>query len=356
MDPIRIAVALPHLGVYGGVRRFLELGNAWAARGHSVALLLPDSAAAREPWIPFRGRVGSLSGLASGAADVYLSPDPALFTAHVPHGALRVFYSVLEGAPGEAEAARRADLLLANSSGLARYWKRRGLSAVAAPGGVNPGMFHPPAPDARAERAGKGAPVRALVYGRLSRRRKGSWTAVRAVETAARAARVPVELTLFDARPAPGDEARTELPRALSIPHRWVHEPSQEELAALYGDADLFVSAERRAGWCNTAAEAMACGAAVVCTPSGTEDFAKDGDTALVSPVAWAWLLARAAARLLRDPGERLAMAERGRLRIGGFTWERTAERIESAIAGRLGAPGAQVGGADEAKPARAAR
>jgi glycosyltransferase involved in cell wall biosynthesis len=349
MDPLRIAVALPHLGVYGGIRRFLELGNVWAARGHEVALLLPQDAAAREPWIPFRGRVGSLAELSAGAADVFLSPDPGLFAAHPSPGALRVFYSVLEGAPGERDAARGADLLLANSAGLARYWRRRGVEAVPAPGGVNPGTFRPPAGDLRPERARRGAAVRALVYGRLSRRRKGSWTAVRAIEAAARATRVPVELTLFDARPVPGEGGRADLPRRLSIPYGWVREPSQEALAALYGDADLFVSAERRAGWCNTAAEAMACGAAVACTRSGTEDFARDGETAFVSPAPWAWLLARAVTRLLRDPEARLALAERGRRRIAEFTWERTAERIETAMAARIGVGTARKGGRREA-------
>jgi glycosyltransferase involved in cell wall biosynthesis len=115
-----------------------------------------------------------------------------------------------------------------------------------------------------------------------------------------------------------------------------VRDPRQEELAALYGDADLFVSAERRAGWCNTAAEAMACGAAVVCTRSGTEDFARDGSTALVSRYAWSWLLASAVARLLRDPALRAAVAERGRREMEEWSWERTARRIETAIAARL--------------------
>ena len=364
MAPLRIAVALPHLGVYGGVRRFLELGNVWVARGHEVSLFLPEGAPARDPWIPFRGRVGALAELRSSRADVFLSPDPALFLSHDAAGALRVFYSVLEGAPRERDAARHAHLVLANSKGLERYWNRRGVAAVRAPGGIDPALFHPPAVDPRPARGRAGDPLHALVYGRLSRRRKGSWAAARAIEAASKSARVPVTLALFDAAPAParggGGEAgpaaaapavRPDLPRPLTIPHRWVRDPGQEELAALYGDADLFVSAERRAGWCNTAAEAMACGAAVVCTRSGTEDFARDGDTALVCRYGWPWLLARAAARLLRDPALRGSLAARGREAVGAFTWERTAERIEEAIAARL--PGrAREGGSREARAA----
>ena len=33
---MRISTFLPHVGVFGGVRRFLELGNAWCAAGHEV--------------------------------------------------------------------------------------------------------------------------------------------------------------------------------------------------------------------------------------------------------------------------------------------------------------------------------
>jgi glycosyltransferase involved in cell wall biosynthesis len=218
---------------------------------------------------------------------------------------------------------------------MVRYLERRGVRAVPAVGGVNLNVFRPPASDPRPARAQNGLPLRALVYGRLSRKRKGTLAAAHAVSMAARRAKTPVELTLFDA-PPPGEPPPPErLP--LRIPHRWVLHPSQEELAALYGDADIFVSAERRAGWCNTAAEAMACGAAVVCTRSGTEDFARHEETALVSRFPWTWALARQVARLLRDPSLRAAIAERGRDRIRWFTWERTADAIEAALRERLG-------------------
>ena len=334
MDALRIAVALPHLGVYGGIRRFLELGRVWTARGHEVALLTPASGAAERPWLPFPGKVGTLEELRARPWDVLLSPDPELFLQSKPPGALRVFYAVLEGAPRAREAWRDADLVLANSRGMARHLARHRVRAVHVPGGVNTEFFRPPDPDPRPARAGAGEPVRALVYGRLSRRRKGSWTAVRAIEAASAASRVAVSLTLFDT-PPPGTPEPA-LGRDLGVPFQWVLRPTQEELRALYSEADLFVSAERRAGWSNTTAEAMASGAAVVCTPSGTEDFAENGVTAAVARWPWTWLLARKIAPLLLDAGERRALAQRGRERIGEFTWERTADRIEQALEAAL--------------------
>lgn len=332
MDRLRIAVALPHLGVYGGIRRFLELGNVWSDRGHEVALLTPRGD--ERAWLPFRGRIGALGPEALRGWDVLLSPDPERFVAAGAPGALRVFYAVLEGAPGERAALAAADLVLANSSGIARYIQRRGVVAVPAPGGIDPSRFRPADPDPRRERAARGEPVRVLIYGRTSRKRKGTWTAVRAVERAARSARAEVLLTLFDSPPE-GIGAPS-LPRAPRVPHRWVLHPTQEDLALLYADADLFVSAERRAGWCNTGAEAMASGAALVCTRSGTEDFAHDGVTALVSKRNWSWTLARRIAPLLREPERRMAIAARGRSKIHEFSWERTAETIERALRVRL--------------------
>src|SRR5882672_4987628 len=345
MTPLRIALALPHLGVYGGVRRFLELGEVWTRRGHEVAVLVPDGDGAR-PWVPFSGMLLPLAELPLGSWDAMISPDPELFLRCRAPGALRVYYSVLEKAPGEERAVRAADLVLANSAGMRRYLSRKGVAAEDAAGGVNVGWFRPPDPDPRASRGSAGTrsagggrpdagPIRALVYGRLSRRRKGTWVATRAIERAALACDVSVQLTLFD---APPDGMAPSLPRKLRIPHRWVMNPTQRELADLYGEADLFVSAERRAGWCNTAAEAMACGAAVVCTRSGTEDFAINGVTAAVARWGgWSWVLSRAVEPLLRDAERRRALAARGTLKIQEFSWERTADRIERALTARMG-------------------
>jgi glycosyltransferase involved in cell wall biosynthesis len=312
--------------VYGGIRRFLELGEVWVKRGHRVAIFVPDPVVTR-PWLPFSGAILPLPELPLGAWDAVISPDPALFQRTRSPGALRVYYSVLEKAPDEGRALREADLVLANSAGMRRYLERKGVRAWDAAGGVNLTRFHP------SPRQGPSEPVRVLVYGRLSRRRKGTWLAVQAIERAAEASGVPVTITLFD---APPEGEQSALPRPPRVPHRWVLNPSQSDLAELYRASDLFVSAERRAGWCNTAAEAMASGTAVVCTRSGTEDFAQDGVTAAVSRWRFTWALSNAIRPLLSDPERRAALAARGLAKIQEFSWERTADRIELALQSRL--------------------
>lgn len=234
MGPLRIAVLLPHLGVYGGIRRFLELGSVWTRRGHRVALLLPADRAAEAPWLPFPGEIGALDRLRSeGAWDVVISPDPGLFLRSFesdPSGpALRVFYAVLEGAPRAREAWRRADLVLANSSGMHRFLERQGVRAAGVPGGVNTSFFTPPDRDPRLE--GDRAPVRFLVYGRLSRKRKGSETAVRAIARACRSARVGATITMFDSPPAGAGAPSLRAPAGTAL--RWVIDPTQESLRDL---------------------------------------------------------------------------------------------------------------------------
>src|SRR5258705_7166395 len=159
MDRLRLAVALPHLGVYGGVRRFLELGRVWTERGHDVTIATPggeQGSAGRRiedraevAWLPFPGRLATIDEMARERWDAVLSPDPVLFRDLHPNGALRVFYAVLEKAPGAEEAWRSADLVLANSAGMTRHLGRRGVPAIPAVGGVNLSLFHPPDPDPR---------------------------------------------------------------------------------------------------------------------------------------------------------------------------------------------------------------
>src|SRR5437867_12554301 len=110
MGSLRMALALPHLGVYGGIRRFLELGEVWIRRGHEVAILVPEGSTGR-PWVPFSGSTLPLSALPFGGWDLLLSPDPTLFLPCRPPGPLRLASSVSDRAPPEDRALRSADLV-----------------------------------------------------------------------------------------------------------------------------------------------------------------------------------------------------------------------------------------------------
>ncbi len=318
---MRISLFLPHVGVFGGVRRYLELGNAWSGLGHAVTLFHPAGTA--PDWLPFVGRVAPLATARDSDADLALSGDPHTWEAFRAHRSMRhVYYCVLERDPGLPRAiADSAVLLAANSSELRRAVSRRsGRAVLDGTGGIQLTQFRPdPA------RRPSGA-MRVLVNGRRSRPKKGTDLILRALRSiTGRVA--PFEIVLFDSLdPANARDPRDGAP--LPPNARYVLNPTQNELAVLYQSAHVFLAAERKAGWCNTAIEAMASGCAIACTRSGTRDFARHGETALVVPVRHPWFIARAARRLLSDETLRTRLGDAGPVAAAPWSWERLAHRL----------------------------
>jgi glycosyltransferase involved in cell wall biosynthesis len=113
------------------------------------------------------------------------------------------------------------------------------------------------------------------------------------------------------------------------VPYNFYINLPQNKMAGLFSQADIFVSAERRAGWSNTTAEAMACRLPVVCTRSGTRDFAVDRQTALVVPFSHSLLLSFQIKRLIKDANLRSRLAQAGYERIKLFSWSSLADKLE---------------------------
>jgi len=316
---MRISTFLPHTGVFGGVRRFIELGNEWADAGHDVTLFHTDGSP--PGWLPYRGRVAPLAAAAGAGCDLAICADPHTYDAFRAHrAAIHVYYCVLEGDAGLARAIADPGIrLAANSSELRRGVARRsGRPVIDGIGGIRTTQFRPE-PGRRAAR-----PLRVLVNGRRSRPRKGTDLVLRAL--AGIGPRVDFEVVLFDTvDPHNRQDPRDGAP--LPVNARFVLNPSQGELVALYQSAHVFVAAERRAGWCNTALEALACGCALVCTRSGTGDFARDGENALVT-LRHPWFLRRAIRRLLADSALRERLSLAGPASAMPWAWPRLANKL----------------------------
>ena len=318
---MRIGLFLPHVGVFGGVRRYLELGNEWVALGHEVTLHHP--AGTPPVWLAWSGATEPLARAASTSSDLAICGDAGTYAAFRAHRAQRhVYYCVIEGDPGAAAAIAAPGVRLMANSGPLRAWleRRSRRPVLDGVGGIRPERFRPDA----ARRAA--SPLRVLVYGRRSRVKKGTDLVLRAL--APLAGRVPAfETVLFDSvdpatnRQDPRDDA------PLPPDARFVLNPSQDELVALYQSSHVFVAAERKAGWCNTALEALACGCALVCTRSGTTDFARDGENALVT-LRHPWFLRRRIRRLLGEGHLRERLAAAGPASAAPWSWSRLARRI----------------------------
>jgi glycosyltransferase involved in cell wall biosynthesis len=326
---MRIAALLPHVEVFGGVRRYLEIGNALVRRGHGFTLFTPEGE--KPDWLEYRGEARPFEAVSEAEFDIALCSEYSILD-HFDalRAGAKCFYFVLEGHKREKETVRRGYHLLGNSEGICRRVERKyGVRCHRAPGGINPDIFFPLPRDGPADEEFK-----ILCYGRIYKKRKGIQKVVRAVEKLHKR-RPRLRLVFFDS--LVGRDKRD--PRPLirtSVPHEFYLDLAQNRMAWLFAQADIFVSAERRAGWSNTTAEAMACRIPVVCTASGTRDFAVHEKTALVVPFAHPWFLRRGIKRLIDDPGLRRRLAEAGYRKIGEFTWDALAGRLEAIFRGFL--------------------
>jgi hypothetical protein len=110
-------------------------------------------------------------------------------------------------------------------------------------------------------------------------------------------------------------------------------------LRRFYDSIDVMVTTETSAGWCNTAAEAMASGIPTIVTPAGTIDFAKHGENAIVIPEPSAELVRDAIGRLTSDPALARRLAAAGAVTLRTFDWNAyAAQLLEIATLPRHGA------------------
>lgn len=319
---MKVAFVEPHLKLFGGIRRILELANRLTLRGVEVTVFHPDGTPCE--WMECVAAVQPSATLLDAPQDVVIYNDPNPYDFRLVRRSaarLKVFYVLelyekilLSGfqpmiyRPRHQRtrymkrSLRAGYLVLTNASWLSSFLRERmGLDSTLLLGGVNREMFHP------IERpANRG--FRVLCSGD-PRPRKGTASIRRAVEVA-RGTRSDIELETYYGRGVP-----------------------QHEMAAVYGAADLFVEASTQAGWNNPAAEAMACGVPLVCTDiGGVRDFAVHEETALLVPPADPGALAQAILRLAGDEGLSKSLAARGLERIARFDWDDSAERLHEIL------------------------
>ena len=134
-----------------------------------------------------------------------------------------------------------------------------------------------------------------------------------------------VPVTLFGTKPRPAD-----LPGWMG----YVENPDQKKLVSdLYNRHAIYLGASLAEGWALPPAEAMACGCAFVGTTiGGFRDYAKDGDTALLSaPGDRAGMLANLV-RITLDARLRRDIQRSGTENIQKFTWDRAGAALEAYL------------------------
>ena len=130
------------------------------------------------------------------------------------------------------------------------------------------------------------------------------------------------ELCMFGIEPEIGEQYGT----------RYVERPSDEGVNRLFNEASVFVQTSTHEGFCLPPLEAMATGAAVVCTDAhGNRDFCVDGVNCLM-PDPTPESVSAALRRVLEDAGLRERLGRAGIETAAEYAWERRIDELESYL------------------------
>jgi len=285
-------------------------------------LFHPDGS--KPEWFDYKGITKSFSSLGEDTFDIGVCSEYSILPYFEKLNArTKFFYFIQEGHKKEKEVIKKNYFFLGNSGGICdRIEKKYKITCYRAFGGVNPKFFFP------LDKKAQGEEFRILCYGRIYKRVKRVKYILSAVEGLYK--KYPrLRFVMFDT--LVGEDRRDPRPMINTrVPHEFYLNLPQSKMAWLYSQGDIFVSAERRAGWSNTTAEAMACQIPVVCTKKGTRDFAVHNQTALVVPFPHPLLLRRQIKKLIKDEKLRLRIARAGYEKILAFSWSSLADRLES--------------------------
>jgi glycosyltransferase involved in cell wall biosynthesis len=322
---LRIAYVTEDTGVGGGHRDIFEHLNRLSDRGHAVSLYTLG-----EPpeWFPLRVPVHSFADydeLARSLVEIdaikvatwWMTAAP-VWRASVARGIPVYFVQDIETSYyPDHEHARHA--VLDSYRPEFRYmtisaWNRQrlrelGLDAELIPPGIDLETFRPRADVTRREdmvlALGRSNPLKNLPL------TLAAWTALKEPRP---------ELCMFGIEPELADRQGI----------RYVTSPDDEQVNELFNQATVFIQTSTHEGFALPPLEAMATGAAVVCTDAhGNRDFCVDGVNCLMPEPSRSAVTA-ALARLLADPQLRARLGEAGRQTAQEYAWELRIDALEA--------------------------
>jgi glycosyltransferase involved in cell wall biosynthesis/GT2 family glycosyltransferase len=324
-DPLRIAYVTEDTGVGGGHRDVFEHLNRLAARGHDVSLFTLGE---RPEWFPLSVPVHSFAdydALASALSELdaikvatWWMTAVHVWRASIPRGIPVYFVQDIETSYyPDHERARHA--VLDSYRPEFRYmtisaWNRErlrelGLDAELIPPGIDLETFRPRPDVERREdmvlALGRSNPLKNLPL------TLAAWRALEPPRP---------RLCMFGIEPELADSEGMD----------YVVSPDDGHVNELFCQATVFVQTSTHEGFALPPLEAMATGAAVVCTDAhGNRDFCVDGVNCLMpdpDPAA----VSAALARLLADPELRARLGSAGVATAQDYAWERRIDALEA--------------------------
>jgi glycosyltransferase involved in cell wall biosynthesis len=323
---LMMGAILPHTKIFGGVKRFFELGNIFWQGGHTLIIFTPDGVG--PDWYDYPSKVERLSELQRYNLDaLFLTETQFLNDLLNSPAQLKILYHVGPRVTLRQVLKRKEVVVFVNSSNMYALDERRyGIKPVKAFGGV-----HMPQTTEKHRIAGQ--PFVVMAYGRLSRKGKGTALVVKACEKLYRMG-YNIKLLLFD---SPLDEASHDKIKNFhcKVPFEFVVNHPVQQNSLLFSRADVFVAAEKKGGWSNTAAEALAAGVPLIGTSTGTKDFLIHKQTGLL---VWRhpYFIRKALERIINDPVLASTLGSNGRNKIAAYTWTRLADFIVTYVSARV--------------------
>ena len=325
---MKIVFPVLSLEMGGGARFIYHLANALADKGHDIEVVMPEKGVQVWPLRAKLRRVKDLTPASIPSADFilpnfYLTVWPAWESHSGRVVRLSLGYEPLW--VSESEIAKQTYLIGAPIMSISE-WHRQllrqetGLESTVISGGVDASTFHPyPKLSKQTGRKNIFYIMRDPVSGYTW---KGGEDFLKAVT------RLKNQLN-FDLTVSIPENALFTSP----VPCRVKTSTTDQELAQLYAESDLFVYTSYFEAFGLPPLEAMACGTAVVTTDcGGNRDYVRSGENCLLVPPSDIDQLSAAIYHVLTQDVERQRLASSGHLFAQAWSWQRTADQVEAFL------------------------
>ncbi len=321
---MKLGVILPHTKLYGGVKRFVELGNIFVEKGHEFIIFTQDAQA--PTWMPFSGKMLTYNDVQNVELDALFFTEPRYLDLILNSRAKRKIFYFVRGSENLKKIKANNIEVFANSTNMYNTAKRKfGIESFKAFGGINVAHY-------QATKDTERDPQKTftiMAYGRLTEGRKGTKYVVKACERIYKKHK-DIKLILFD---TPVDE---KMKKAIAefntnVPFEFITNHPVEKNPELFRLADVFVAPEKKAGWSNTSVEAMASGIPVIASTSGTNDFLFHGKTGLIIRRN-SRNIAKAILKLMNNEELRNSYSKAALEQIKNFDWKALADKIEKHL------------------------
>jgi len=319
---MKVAAILPVLEIYGGVRRYIEIGNELTRRGHKFILFVEQDGGTRiiyPDWIKCNFEIYGTEWISDPkfsnyGFDIAIASECGFEYFVRVNAKKRVYYSINDNRINDMSLSV-ADIVAVNSAHQFKIMKEKGISAVDWIGGINIEQFCPN------NLKKKVHPPQIILQGKWSED-KATGYAIRAIELAAKKHQL-----IF----APFSRKEKITARCLTDCEKYFLFPG-DRIAEIYQESTIAISISLFAGWDNVAIESMACGTPVICGKAGTEDFAVHMETALVVPEKDINAIANAITLLLEDKQLYEKLSKQGQEKAKEFTWQKVVDKIEGIL------------------------